>query len=368
MVDVDVVVAGLGIHGSATVYELSRQGVDVLGLEQFAPGHSRGSSHGRTRMIRRAYPNPVWNPLVDQAFEGWARWEAASGTTLVHRTGGLYAYDGTTSMQGPDTVVITDRAEMAARMPGFRAPDGYGAVYDPAAGVLEASAALGVARAGARAHGATLSFGESLLSWRQEGDVCVVTTGEREIRCNRLVLTGGSWSGRLVPELAHLFEVWRIVTVTLAAGQEAGMPPQLGCFSVDRPQGLVFGIPDAAGNGFKAGIDLGPVWDPDRPPAPATPPEIAELVGLMTSYVPGVRPEVIEAASCLYTMTADKRFVIGALPWAPAVTVAAACSGHGFKFGPAIGAALADLVLGRARPDLEFIGVQRRLPSSQEPT
>jgi sarcosine oxidase len=32
--------------------------------------------------------------------------------------------------------------------------------------------------------------------------------------------------------------------------------------------------------------------------------------------------------------------------------MAAACSGHGFKFGPAVGAALADLTTGVARPDL----------------
>jgi glycine/D-amino acid oxidase-like deaminating enzyme len=360
MADVEVVVAGLGVHGSAAAYELSRQGVSVLGLEQFAEGHTRGSSHGRTRMIRRAYPNPVWNPLVEQAFDGWAQWEAASGSKLVHRTGGLYTYLGATSMQGPGCTVVEDRAEMARLMPNFQAPEDYAAVYDPSAGVLEASTALDVARAGAREAGATLVFGESVLEWRQEGDSCIVTTSAgREIRCRRLVLSAGSWAGQLVPELAHLFEVWRIVTVTLAAGQKAGQ--ELGCFSVDRPEGLVFGIPDAAGNGFKAGIDAGPVWDPAIPVTEPSDTEITELTGLMTQYVPEIEPTVIEATACLYTMTADKRFVLGTLPWAPAVTIAAACSGHGFKFGPAIGAAVADLVQGRPRPELDYIGVTRRL-------
>ncbi len=353
--DVDVLVAGLGIHGSATAYELSRQGVEVLGLDRFEEGHVRGSSHGRTRMIRRAYPNPVWNPLVEMAFDGWSRWEAASGETLVHRTGGLYAHQGESSLQGPGCRVVTDPAEV---MPAFRVPEGYRAVYDPSAGVLEAATALKVANAGARAAGATLVFGESVLDWRQEGEVCIVRTDRREISCRKLVLTGGSWSGELVPELSHLFEVWRILTVTLAPGQKAGQ--ELGCFSVDRPEGLVFGIPDAAGNGFKAGIDAGAVWDPEVPVAPPTEAEIAELVGLMTTYVPEIEPEVAETAACLYTMTADKRFVVGTLPWAPAVTVAAACSGHGFKFGPAIGEAVADLVQDRPRPDLAFIGVERR--------
>ena len=57
----DVVVLGLGIHGSAAVFELAQRGLDVVGIEQFEPAHARGSSHGATRMIRRAYPHPVWN-------------------------------------------------------------------------------------------------------------------------------------------------------------------------------------------------------------------------------------------------------------------------------------------------------------------
>ncbi|MCE0535729.1 FAD-dependent oxidoreductase [Kineosporia rhizophila] len=366
MTDVEVLVAGLGVHGSAAAYELALRGVDVLGLEQFGEGHSRGSSHGRTRMIRRAYPNPVWNPFVERAFDGWARWSAASGEELLHRTGGLYTFRESTTMQGPGCRLVEDHAEMARLMPGFQPPSGYRAVHDPSAGVLEAARGLEVARAGARAAGAELVFGETVLSWRQESERCIVTTDQREITCRKLVLSAGAWAGHLVPELAHLFEVWRIVTVTLAPGQEPGQVPQLGCFSVDRPEGLVFGIPDADGNGFKAGVDLGPVWDPTVPATPPTADEIAGLTGLMQQYVPGIRAEVVEAVACLYTMTADRRFVLGPLPWAPAVTVAAACSGHGFKFGPALGEAVADLVQERPRPELDFIGVQRRLTTQQE--
>ncbi|MGL1334922.1 FAD-dependent oxidoreductase, partial [Vibrio parahaemolyticus] len=54
VVSADVVVLGLGIHGMSTVAALAGRGVRVIGVDRFAPGHSRGSSHGRTRMIRRA--------------------------------------------------------------------------------------------------------------------------------------------------------------------------------------------------------------------------------------------------------------------------------------------------------------------------
>ncbi|WP_436443645.1 FAD-dependent oxidoreductase, partial [Enterococcus faecium] len=81
---------------------LAGRGVRVIGVDRFAPGHSRGSSHGRTRMIRRAYPNPVWNPLVEKAFDAWEALERASGEKLLHRTGGLYAHEGASQLQGPD--------------------------------------------------------------------------------------------------------------------------------------------------------------------------------------------------------------------------------------------------------------------------
>jgi len=55
---------------------------------------------------------------------------------------------------------------------------------------------------------------------------------------------------------------------------------------------------------------------------------------------------VSESATCLYTNTPDGHFVIDAHPGVPDVIVASACSGHGFKFAPAIGDALADLALG----------------------
>ncbi|MET7399676.1 FAD-dependent oxidoreductase [Dactylosporangium sp. NPDC005572] len=362
--EADVLVVGLGIHGSAAAYEIARRGSGVVGIDQFAEDHHRGSSHGRTRMIRRAYPNPAWNDLVDRAFAGWERWERDSGVTLIHRTGGLYAHRGAARLQGPGCELVEDRERLRELMPSFAVPDGYRAVFDPSAGVVEAGSALAVARAGARAAGAELAFGERILDWEATAGGCLVETSARRIRARSLVLATGAWVGRAVPRLAGLFEVWRIVTVTVRPGQAAARPPGLGAFSVERAEGLVFGIPDAAGNGFKAGIDAGEVWDPERPPAPPAPAEIAELCRLMADYVPGAgtdpRHDVVEAASCLYTMTADRRFVLGRLPWAPQVIVAAACSGHGFKFGPAIGAAVADLCGGDDRRDLDFVGVDRR--------
>ena len=50
----DTMVLGLGATGSAAVYQLAKRGHRVLGIDQFAPPHSYGSSHGETRIARQA--------------------------------------------------------------------------------------------------------------------------------------------------------------------------------------------------------------------------------------------------------------------------------------------------------------------------
>lgn len=358
--DADVVVLGLGVHGSATVEQLARRGVSVIGIDQFTPGHSRGSSHGRTRMIRRAYPNPVWNDLVARAFDGWEDLAQASNQTLIHRTGGLYAHRGEAQLQGPDCELVDTHEQMSEFMPGFAVPAGYRAVYDPSAGVLEAERALGVMRSLAVANGAELRWGTRVNGWETRDGGVLLSTGDGELRARRLVIAGGSWMADLVPEIAEFLEVWRILTLTVEPGQQVGMPPSLGAFSVDRDEGLMFCIPDADGNGVKVGVDAGLIWNPKTPVDPPSKEEMEMLQGLMERHVPGIDASPAELAACLYTMTNDMRFIIGPLRRAPEVIVASACSGHGFKFAPAVGEALADLATGVARPDLEFISTARR--------
>src|SRR5437764_14743689 len=86
----DVIVLGVGGMGSAAVFELARRGRRVLGLEQFALGHDQGSSHGQTRIIRRAYyEHPDYVPLVCRAFERWYDLEQRQGKRLLTEAGCL---------------------------------------------------------------------------------------------------------------------------------------------------------------------------------------------------------------------------------------------------------------------------------------
>ena len=69
---------------------------------------------------------------------------------------------------------------------------------------------------------------------------------------------------------------------------------------------------------------------------------------------------LVAAKTCLYTMTPDGDFIIDRLPGAPQIVIASPCSGHGFKFAPAIGEILADLATeGATRHDISRFALAR---------
>src|SRR5215470_7368755 len=137
----DVVIAGLGAMGSAAAYHLAAGGARVLGLDRFDPPHDLGSSHGRTRIIREAYfEHPIYVPLVQRAYELWARLETESGRRLLLQTGGL--------MIGPRSGAIVtgalrsahehqlqhqvlDREEIECRFPALHPAPGMTGVWEP---------------------------------------------------------------------------------------------------------------------------------------------------------------------------------------------------------------------------------------------
>ena len=74
---------------------------------------------------------------------------------------------------------------------------------------------------------------------------------------------------------------------------------------------------------------------------------------------------MLRAEACLYTRTPDAHFLLDLHPKRPNIAIASPCSGHGFKFAPAIGEALADLSLeGRTRHDLHLFTIDRLVPPS----
>lgn len=357
----DVAVVGLGAMGSLAALELASRGARVLGLDRFRPPHTLGSTHGRTRIIREAYfEEPLYVPIVQRAYELWRRLEQRSGARLLTVTGGLM-------LGAPESEVVAgarasalehglpceelSAREVRERFPAYAVPDGHSAILEPRAGFLEAEAAVKAALALAAEAGAELRFDEPLL----ELDGPVLRTARGTYEADRVVVAAGPWLPELVPGLAGIFTVARQPLLWLEPREPALFAS--GRFPVFvwewTPGWAFYGFPDV-GDGFKVAVH--------HHGEPATPNAVdRELRGededairdLVRRFFPAANGQLLEAAICLYTNTPDENFVIDRLPGNERVVVASPCSGHGFKFAPAIGEVLADLATGeRPRFDL----------------
>ena len=127
----EVIVVGAGIMGSATAHALARDGRDVLLVEQFHVGHERGSSHGRSRIVRLAYPEVEFVELAKEAFAGWRELEQESGRELLELNGLLELVEDS----GPELAGRARRGRRGVR--AARRPGGAGTLARRRAGRLD---------------------------------------------------------------------------------------------------------------------------------------------------------------------------------------------------------------------------------------
>jgi sarcosine oxidase len=364
--NVDVVVVGLGAMGSATLFELARRGVRVLGVDRFAPPHTHGSTHGRTRIIREAYfEHPLYVPLVRRAYELWDELERESGRTLFHRTGGLMigpidgaivagARRSAVEHDVPHEMLTAD--EVRRRWPAYDPPDDHAALFEVRAGLLLPEVCVETYLELARRHGATTRTGERVQSWRADGQGVAVTTDSATYRAARVVFTAGAWLRELVPDAPLPLTIerqmfhWFEPTARRDLHRAERCPLALWEFERDR---MVATFPDL-GDGVKAGVHHeGETTDPQAVRRDTTPQEDADIRDILSRLMPAAAGRVVEARVCLYTNTPDRDFLIDAHPTHPAALLVSPCSGHGFKFASAIGEIVAEIVAhGESRFDL----------------
>ena len=317
-----VAVVGAGIMGAATAWQLARRGADVVVHEQFEPDHARGSSHGRSRIVRLAYPEPEWVRLAVEARDGWAELEQESGTRLLALNGLVevasrpeHTSAAALEAEGIQHAFLTPREASAL---GVAVPDGWVALHEPGGGIGLADAARQ-----AFLEGIDVRYGSRV------GDLGTLDA-------DVVVVTAGSWVGRFFGDLPL-----KVTRETVAFFRQETVPPSIVEVDENRAHAM-FSLHDPV-HGLKAGAHhAGAEADPDDVGEPD-----AALVERISSWVaerlPNADPEPVLAETCLYTTTPDERFI---LERRGRIVIGSACSGHGFKFAPAVGKRLADLALG----------------------
>ncbi|MBW3578180.1 MAG: N-methyl-L-tryptophan oxidase [Actinobacteria bacterium] len=343
--------------GSAATYHLARRGQKVLGLDRFGQPHVHGSSHGRSRIIRRAYfEGPSYVPIVVRAYELWRELERRSGSPLVTITGGLLigradsdrveAARMSAETHGVDHQVL-DAEDATRRFPQLRIVPDELALYEAQAGVLVPELCVAAHLQLADRNGAVLRTGEPVSGWRPHPEGLVVTTASGSYHARNVVLTAGPWipqltGGRLPMTVERQYVAW----LRPRGDRHLFSGGRLPVFIIDREDDVaLYGLPDLHGDGVKVAFHHGgETGDPDALSREVHDDELQRLAGAARDRVPALG-DVADAQVCLYTNTHDRHFAIGPHPDVDGLIVAGGFSGHGFKFASAVGEILADLVV-----------------------
>ncbi|WP_406005248.1 FAD-dependent oxidoreductase [Streptomyces sp. NBC_00637] len=351
-----IAVVGAGLMGAATAWQLARRGHEVTLVDAYDVGHRNGSSHGSSRIFRRAYADPFYVRLTGLAHERWRELEDDGSTSLLRTTGGLdmgedrdpKAIADLLGAAGVRHELLGPRAA-AERWPYIRVTGPV--LHHPEAGVINADDTVATCVRRAIAHGARAVFGTRVIGIDVRGNarVRLRTDDGREIVADTVVIAAGAW----LPEIGLPFAL-----PPLAVTQQQVFHFRQRDPSVEWPTLVwdgelqLYGLPSGSDGGPLPAVK---VAEHDRG-TPATartrsgvadPSSRTRVSGFVRDRLPGLEPDPVAEATCLYTTTPDEDFVLDR--HGPFVVVSP-CSGHGAKFTPLIGAMAADLATGRVEP------------------
>ncbi|ALC05984.1 hypothetical protein CDES_07895 [Corynebacterium deserti GIMN1.010] len=355
-----VAVIGLGSTGSMALWHLSKiSGVEAIGFEQFGIGHGYGAFTGESRLFRMAYhEGATYVPLLKRAKDLWEELGSLAGRQLFHNFGVLSTgkEDEAPFQRLVESVERYDlpherltAEEMRKRYPGLDFRDDEAGVLDKQGGALRPELAVLSAIEQAKANGAEVRDRQKITNIVDNGDHVLIESGDDITKVDRVIVTTGAWTSELVPEVASLLEVRRLVlTWFLPHNPVDFQPTNLPCFIRDRDGFHIFGAPCVDGYSIKiAGLDewgvpLGAhVEDEDLR---LDRDKVSEFGRKTHDLFPGVNPEPNRYSVHYDTYTANKAPVIDAVD---NVVVLTGGSGHGFKLCPAYGELAAKLATGQ---------------------
>jgi glycine/D-amino acid oxidase-like deaminating enzyme len=367
-----VAVVGAGAFGGWTALALLRRGCRVTLVDAWGPGHARASSGGETRVIRGVYgDNRLYVELAVRAFELWKEHEKKVGQRLYYQTGALWMVAGSDDSLERGSIPLLREAgllvqeltpDAAAKRYPLIAFDGIRwALFEAAAGYLLARRACETVLDRFRMEGGTYVQDRATPSPSAGGSMRALTLAAGPaIDADAFVFACGPWLGQAFPELLASKirptrqEVFFFGTPPGDRFGEASLPVW-----IEHGARLLYGIPGNQWRGFKVADDThGAVVDPtmietmDRMPSAEG---LADARALLARRFPELKgAPIVEARVCQYENSPDSNFIIDRHPSLSNVWIAGGGSGHGFKFGPALGERIAAIVLGERAPDRMF--------------
>jgi sarcosine oxidase len=325
-------------------------------------------------VIRQAYyEHPDYVPLLKESYREWFNLESLLGRKLFHQIGllELGPEDGTVVpnvLRAAEIYGIRvqwlDASDVENRWPGFRAGGHLVGVFETSAGYLLVEDCVQAHLDAALAAGAEVRIDTEIVSLANGPKSAIVETADgTRIEANCVIVAAGAWTARLLSELNAALTVRRKSLFWFASDDKqyeakSGLP----VFLFELSQGIFYGFPKLDERGVKIAEHSGGrnVDDPLTVDRNIDPDEQRRLIEVLARHLPGVTSRVTHHAVCLYTMSPDEHFIVDRHPEMPNIVFAAGLSGHGFKFVPVLGRALADLALdGGTELPIDFLSLKR---------
>jgi sarcosine oxidase len=357
----DTVVVGAGVFGLATALELAKRGQRVAIIDRFGSGHDVTSSTGASRSIRIAYDHPFYAQLALQAIAAWRELEQTSGRHILHLTGQVDIGPATklaalaSQVQAAGCPIEKlDAAGFRRHFPEMALRDGEGALFHAQAGTVMAEEGMRAMNEAAARLGVAMFAPEAVTAIARRGDGVRVTTGQRAFDAARAIVAAGPWTGKLMTSLGIDLPLGpAIAQVTFLDAPDLVDRPGFAEWQTYGDGGL-YGHP-VPGIGYKIAFDAGAEgWDGDVTAWTPDCDEERRLLAWFATRFPGYPAKVARTQRHPWTMTPDVDFIVDAVggEWGDRLILACGCSGHAFKFGPALGPLVADVVENGRGPEL----------------
>ena len=366
----DVLVIGLGAVGAAALYQLAARGIDVIGIDQYTPPHSYGSSHGETRMTRLAVAEgEQYFPIVQRSHAIWKSLEQRykrpllleSGLLIISENIANSSHHGVQNFTG-ETIRIArkfsiphetlDSFELSRRYPQFSVGINNFGYYEKSGGILFPEDCIRSQLQLSEHLGATVRTNEPVLEIKKGTKGIQVRTVFGLYRASRVVVATGPWTPQLLgSRLERIFRVYRQVTYRFESHHPADYSPARCPAYIwihgHGPSELFYGFPALAGStAVKVATEqFETETSPQRVKRSVN---ASEIRAMYTQHLMGrvreLGPKCVDATVCLYSVTPDFGFIIDELDDIPGAILASACSGHGFKHSAALGESIAQRI------------------------
>lgn len=379
----NIAVIGLGAMGSAALYQLSKLGLNVIGIDQYEPPHTLGSSFGESRVTRQAIgEGAIYTPLVRRANEIWEELERLGGEELFNHCGMLLAGHKEhrfmqNTLQAAKQFSIEHELltaeEVERRFPAIRVSGkDHVFYYEPDSGYLKPEKCVEVQLKLAQQNGAKTLL-DTVVKAIDEvaGGVELTLQNGNIIMTDNIIVASGAWIKDMLPDVLGPVlktylqtQYWFAVDSEHADELQPGKMPVFLCGDEKKETTRSFynfPLVNGAEGGMKFAVHESDLEiDPDNKDKAKPVTSAEEIYTFIAPYIRHIKPETVRSANCLYTMTPDENFIIDFVPGSKRIVLASACSGHGFKHSAAIGETLAQLVTtGRSDLDISEFSLRR---------